>query len=53
MRAIKVYFANGDTLCTSINGTEDEIRAYYLNNTFNLGNDLRDVMTKAIRVEFL
>ena len=37
MRTVTVTFTDGDTLTTSINGTDQEITAYYLNHTFNLG----------------
>lgn len=38
MRAITVYYNNGDRVATNINGTDDEIRAYYLGKEFNLGD---------------
>ena len=53
MRAIKIYWSNGDTACTNINGTDEEIRDYYENNTFNIGNADRDLMVTCDRVEFL
>jgi len=53
MRSIKVFFANGAHLSTNINGTREEILAYYIGNEFNLGECGNDLMTKAIRVEFL
>jgi hypothetical protein len=53
MKKIKVHFSNGDTLTTSINGTNQEIEDYYLGNVFNLGNASRDVMVTATKVEFL
>lgn len=52
MRTIRVHFDNGDELVTSINGTNDEIYAYYLENTFNLGNHLRDVIVKVKKIDF-
>ena len=54
MKNIKVTFSDGNVIHTSINGTEKEIRAYYLNNyfTFSVHEDL-EVSVKAIRVEFL
>jgi hypothetical protein len=52
MKSIRVHFDNGDTLETSINGTDAEIRAYYLDNMFNLGHE-DDVMVRAVRVDFL
>jgi len=53
MRSIKVFFSNGDHISTNINGTDEEILAYYIGNEFNLGEGGNDLMTKAIRVEFL
>lgn len=54
MRAIKVHFDNGDSLVTSINGSNQEIENYYLGNTFNLGDGAGgDKMVKAVRIEFL
>jgi len=52
MKTVKVTFSNGDHLTTGINGTEDEIRAYYIGQTFNLGAE-SDLMVKAVSVEFL
>jgi len=54
VRSIKVTFEDGDWLATNINGTEDEIRAYYLGNEFNLGDGHGgDRMVRATQVEFL
>lgn len=52
MRAVKVIFKNGDSIITRINGTEDEIMAYYVGNIFNIGNT-EDNMQEAKHVEFL
>lgn len=52
MRAVKVTFSDGDSLVTSINGTDEEIRAYYLGNIFNLGA-VEDRLVMATKVEFL
>jgi len=52
MKTIKVTFSNGDHLTTAINGTEDEIRAYYIGQTFNLGTE-SDLLVQAVAVEFL
>lgn len=52
MKTIRVYFSDGDSLVTSINGEADEIRAYYIGQTFNLGA-VTDRLVKAVRVEFL
>jgi len=37
MRFVRVIFEDGNTLDTSITGTEDEIRAYYIGKPFNIG----------------
>jgi hypothetical protein len=50
---IKVTFDNGDTLNTEINGSEDEIKKYYIGKQFNLGIGPKDNMVKATNVEFL
>ena len=49
---VKVTFENGDNVTTSINGSKDEVEAYYLGTVFNLGTD-KDNLQKAINVEFL
>ncbi len=54
-RDIKVTYADGNTVSTWINGTEDEIRSYYIGNFFQFGDtDSRpyDYMVMAINVEF-
>jgi hypothetical protein len=50
MKSIRVRFSNGDSLVTSINGTNEEIRAYYLGKLFELSEG---VMARATEVEFL
>lgn len=52
-RVVKVTFSNNDTITTAINGTDEEIMAYYLNRVFNLGNGENDLMAKALKVEFI
>lgn len=56
MKLIKVYFEgkNGekDSITTRINGTPEEISAYYLNNWFNLGT-VDDCMMRAYAIDFL
>jgi hypothetical protein len=47
---IKVTFANGDTISTSINATLQEAQKYYIGQYFNLGIE-DDLMTKAVKVE--
>lgn len=54
MRAITVYYNNGDHVTTSINGTDSEIYAYYLGKEFNLGDGAGgDLMARALCVDFL
>ncbi len=52
LRTIRVSFSNGDSLVTSINGSDEEINAYYLGNVFNLGT-VEDELTVATKVEFI
>jgi hypothetical protein len=52
MRTIKAIFDNGDYLETSINGTEQDIRAYYIGKRFNLGDGERDNVQVCIEIEF-
>ena len=59
MRHIEVIFDSGNKLETSINGTDEEIREYYLGRDyagrqFNLGDGAGgDLMAKAIAVRFI
>lgn len=53
MQAIKVTFSDGDTLETNINGTDEEIRRYYIGQTFNLGSGDQDRCVTATEVKFL
>lgn len=56
MRAVKVVFADGNTITTSINGSEEEITRYYLNNVFNIGDaadPTKDNLQRAVSVQFL
>jgi len=52
MRPVMVLWSDGDTTKTNINGTESEVRNYYLNNRFNIGS-LDDVIVTAVAVECL
>jgi hypothetical protein len=52
MKSVKVYFGNGDSLTTKINGTDEEITEYYLGKWFNLGS-VEDNMQKCVKVEIL
>lgn len=56
MRGIIVKFADGNTIRTSINGTEAEIRSYYIGKSFNFGDTEEhptDKMVEAVDVIFL
>lgn len=53
MRTIKVTWEDGDTTITNINGTDEQIRQYYLNQVFNLGRGPDDYLVRAVSVEFL
>lgn len=57
MRVVKAYFVakNGetDTITTNINGTNEEINAYYLNKWFNIGRGGNDFMMKCTKVDFI
>lgn len=50
MITVKVTFADGDTLTTSINTDIDGARNYYVGKIFNLGSDDDRLMT-AVSVE--
>jgi hypothetical protein len=39
MRTVTVYFSDGDTITTDINGTDDTIANYYLGRPFELSED--------------
>lgn len=48
----RVTFDNGEVITAGINGTDEEIKAYYMNNVFNLGR-VEDDMHKAVKVEVI
>lgn len=48
----KVTFDNGDVIETAINGTDEEIKSYYMGKTFNLGKE-EDDMHKVVKVEVI
>lgn len=53
MRVVKVLFGNGDSITTSINGTNDEIKAYYaVGRMFNIGQ-VDDNMQAVTSLEFV
>jgi len=52
MITVKAIFADGDSIVTRMNATEQEARAYYVGRIFNLGS-VRDNMQKCVAVEVL
>lgn len=52
MKHIKVIFENGDYIKSKINGTNEEINDYYLNNYFNIGS-INDDIQKCVGVQFV
>jgi len=53
MRVVKVLFGNGDSITTSINGTNQEIEAYYrVGRQFNIGS-VDDNMQLVKSLEFM
>jgi hypothetical protein len=55
-RTIKLTWKGEDgkefTTNTEINGTEDEIIAYYMGNVFNIGRGPDDYMAKCMALDF-
>ena len=51
MKKAIIKFNNGSVIETSINGTNKEIREYYINKYFNLGSGENDLMAQAVSVE--
>lgn len=51
MKYCKVTFENGVTFGTSINGTDEEIKDYYIGRVFNIGQGENDDMQKCISCE--
>lgn len=52
MRAVRVTAKTGEEWTTSINGTEEEIKSYFLDKWFNIGS-VDDHMVQVSGVEFL
>jgi hypothetical protein len=53
MRLVRITFADGNTITTRINGTEQEIRDYYkIGSKFNLGT-VGDDLQSVVDVEFV
>lgn len=56
MLSVKVTFEDGNTIETNINGTIEEVRAYYIGQAFQFGDTEehpRDRLVKAIAVEVI
>jgi hypothetical protein len=47
---VKVFFEDGNSLITTINGTEKEIREYYINKCFA---NTREQLVLCVKIEFL
>lgn len=52
-REISVTFANGHQIQTEINGAEDEIIAYYRDNSFNVGRGGEDDLQVVAQIKFI
>lgn len=52
MITVKCHYSNGDTITTNINLTFHEAKAYYLNQTFNIGS-VSDNMQECVHIELL
>lgn len=53
MKTVKVTYANGDSITTGINGSDDEIRQYFaIGRRFNIGSD-DDNMQAVTALDFL
>jgi hypothetical protein len=48
MKVAVVKFSNGDSITTNINGTDEQIKAYYLNNYFDMGIFPEELMLKPV-----
>lgn len=48
LRTITVYYSDGDTTTTTINGTDEEIGRHYLGHTFEAGCDTKHHVALAI-----
>jgi hypothetical protein len=52
MITVKAIFADGDSITTRINATEQEARAYYVGKKFNTGS-VSDNMQTCVDLEVL
>lgn len=54
MRTIRVYWSNGQSLATNINGSNEEIRDYYVGKEFNISDGKGgDKMATGVYVDFI
>ncbi len=53
MKTVKVSYSNGDSIVTSINGTDNEIKAYFaIGRPFNIGS-VDDNVQRVMALEFI
>jgi len=52
MITVKCTYSNGDTITTSINGTLESAKDYFLGNIFNIGT-LEDNIQQCVKVELI
>lgn len=50
MTTVRCTYANYDTVTTRFNGTFEEAKAYFLNQSFNIGS-VEDNMQKCVKVQ--
>jgi len=50
MITVRCTYANDDTVTTRFNGTFEEAKAYFLNQTFNIGS-VEDNMQECVKVQ--
>ena len=54
MRTVKVTYASGDSITTSINGTDESIKNYFkIGKLFNIGNCGEDNMQAVTKLDFI
>lgn len=54
MKLVKVYFEDGDTVLSKINGTDEEIKKYYeIGKGMQKGIGLDETYYKITKLEFL
>lgn len=52
VQQVRVWFEDGNSLVTRINGTREDVISYYVGNVFNVGV-VEDNMVKCTSVHFL